>query len=128
MEETTPAEQTESVHYVKWRKVMQGYESSGLSQIEYCEREEHSFRQFKYYRSRFVQLAKSKITMTKVPNFAPVIAMQPAALGLRIELGNGAYCMMRNPSNAALVNILLRRVGVQTRSNIIMDPINCTSE
>jgi hypothetical protein len=108
MEETTPTKQAGPVHYEKWHQVMQGYESSGLSQIEYCEHENHSFRQFKYYRSRFAQLAKRKLAITKPPSFAPVIATQPATLGLRIELGHGAYCMMRNPNDAALVKALLR--------------------
>jgi hypothetical protein len=92
---------------------MQGYESSGLSQIAYCEREGHSFRQFKYYRSRFAQLAKSKTRLNKKASetssaFAPLPFTTPPSQGLRLELGNGAYCIMRTPGDALLVNALLR--------------------
>ncbi len=89
---------------------MNEYESSGLSQLDYCAREGHTFRQFKYYRSRFSQLAKTKTTIAKQPLFAPVSLSTPARLGLRIELGNGAYCLMQSPGDAILVKALLQGV------------------
>lgn len=101
---------SEPVHYKKWRKIMSDYESSGLSQPEYCKQQDHPYRQFKYYRSRFAQLAKNKMSSTKPASFAPMTIPKPASRGLRIELGNGAYCLMQRPSDAVLVNALLQGV------------------
>lgn len=77
-------------HYAKWREVMSAYEASGLSQQAFCEHEDHLFRQFKYYRSRFAQLAKNKEPELNLSAFVPVKVSQPTSLGLRIELGNGS--------------------------------------
>ena len=108
MDIETLSAKAEPVHYAKWRKVMQDYEASGLTQIEYCAREDHLFRQFKYYRSRFSQLSKNKTNTPLIPvAFAPIKLSSPASAGLRIELGAGVYCIMRNPSDVVLVKALL---------------------
>lgn len=101
---------SEPAHYEKWRKIMSEYESNGLSQREYCKQQGHPYRQFKYYRSRFAQLAKNTSSPTNQISFAPVTIPVPASPGLRIELGNGAYCFMHSPSDAILVSALLNGV------------------
>lgn len=108
--QTDPAHsKIEPSHYTKWREIMQDYEISGLSQIEYCEQHGHSFRQFKYYRSRFSQLSKSteKKLLPSATSFTPISLSRTGTSGLRIELGYGAYCLMRSPSDALLINALL---------------------
>ena|SRR3989338_461869 len=109
MQANTVHPKIEPSHYANWREIMQAYEISGLSQIAYCEQYGHSFRQFKYYRSRFSQLSKSteKKLLPLATNFTPISLSSTVASGLRIELGCGAYCLMRTPSDALLIAALL---------------------
>ena len=85
------------------------YEASNLSQSEYCEQYGHSFRQFKYYRNRFSQLSKSTLKKIRPPsNFAPVSLVSKPSLGLRIELGCGAHCLVTSESDIALLKSVLK--------------------
>lgn len=48
--------------YAHWQSIMDNHESSGLSQEEFCEKNQINFRKFRYYRWQLARRANKAIS------------------------------------------------------------------
>ncbi len=81
----------------EWYEQIRDYESSGLSQTEFCKQRNLIQCRFGYYRKQYKQQTDDSFVTTK--EFSPVVLNQPSTLqinNIKIELPNGFRCYVPN--------------------------------
>lgn len=90
----------------KWKTLIAEYETSGLSQVDFCKQKELSSAQFGYYRGAL----KPKQNDPKKPSnaFVPVkINQQTNASEIRLTLPNGFHCTFSSDIEGSRVKELI---------------------
>ena len=92
-----------------WRARLAKWDRSGLSAAEFCRREKISEATFYYWKPR---LSGDPAAIEQgVPAFLPV-SLKPAALGIEVELPNGACIRLPTTVDAALLREVLQAAAL----------------
>ena len=94
----------------KWKKHMEAWEESGITQTEYCQLQGLNLCQFTYWKS---QLKKKGETNTLVPiqiNPGLFSPKPPSDSKLRLNLENGLQIELENNFDPSLLAALIRTV------------------
>lgn len=86
-----------------WQAHVRAWRKSGLSQNEYCRRNQLSSSQFSYWKKNLRQQAKSSVSFVPVPVHAPDLQSASGGddSGLTIFLDNGIRIRLNNDFTAA---------------------------
>ncbi len=99
-------ESSRSIKREHWRKHIDNWQSSGISQTKYCEQENISFASFSWWRTKGL---KGK-TKSKKISFVPAVIKEPetavSKLHINIELIFPNQIKLVLPSNLPVTNLV----------------------
>ena len=92
----------------EWRKIVDEYLTSDMTQKSFCEQHEVSLPRFVYYHSQF---RREKDPQTVKPGFVPVKIPQHEKAAttseIKLSLPNGFQCSFSSHTDAAQINRLV---------------------
>lgn len=107
------ADNLQTERYTKWKELIHEQMKSGLTQTEFCKKNELVLSQFTYYRGVLFDKPQADSNKTKV-NFSPVKIVPTnfdSASDIRLTLPNGFQCVFSSrlePTHVKrLVEVLL---------------------
>jgi hypothetical protein len=71
-----------------WKEQIEGWQESGLQQIEYCRQNDLKYHLFTYWKKKLVHPAESSVCLVQVP-FAQTIPSRASSRPLGLVMGNG---------------------------------------